>query len=169
MAGVRGSLSAFTKIPMDELVQIMLNNDMIAKNIRLYQKNKNMNSDTCAYAATAYKKYLKLKADIRKENKRLREKEKKAEQIAKWNENHPKSFRYRTVEEIYVLIRDHQDCFELAQNYLSPCKTNTRLEPALIERTRKALVRYYKKKDPTNPKLQKLLARAPAKVNSNDS
>lgn len=169
MAGLRGSFSAFTKIPLDELVEIMLKNDIVASNIRMYQKNNNMNIETRKYAVAAYKKFLKRKSDIRKTNKRLRDKEKKAEQILNWNNNNPKSFRYRTVEEIYVLIRDNSDCFELAQNYLSPCKSRSRLDPSLIERIRKAVVRYYKKKDPTNPKLQKLLDRAPVKVESNDS
>lgn len=169
MASERKSLSIFTKIPLDELVEMMLTNDIIANNIRLYQKNNNMNVDTRNYANAAYKKYLKRKANIRKANKRLREKEEKAQRIAEYNIKYPKSFRYRNVEEIYILIRDNKDCFELARNYLSPCKSKTRLEPELIERVRKAVVRYYKKKDPTNPKLQKLLERAPDKVKSNDA
>ena len=169
MSVQRGSSSAFTKIPLDDLVEIMLNNDMIANNIRLYQKNKNMNINTQNYAIAAYKKFIKRKANIRKANKRLREKEEKVQRIAEYNIKYPKSFRYRNVEEIYILIRDNEDCFALAQNYLSPCKAKTRSSPELIERVRKAVVRYYKKKDPTNPKLKKLLERAPDKVKRNDT
>ncbi|SOK58776.1 hypothetical protein [Yersinia phage fHe-Yen9-04] len=160
----RGKISTILNYTIDELVQMMMSNDILKENIRLYQKNYNMNEITKRHAMAAYKAFKKYKKQVRDEEKIKRIKLNKELRIMKYNEDNPLSFRYRTVEEIYVLIRDNQSCFNLAWNYVSPCKTKTKLEPLLIERTRKALVRYYKKKDRNNPKLKKLLDRDPANI-----
>lgn len=148
---------------INELAKLMMLDDVLKENIRLYQKNNNMNEITKHHAVLAYKAFMKLKKKLRSIKNQKKEKIKKENRIKKYNEKYPLSFRYRTVEEIYILIRDNKSCFDLAWNYVSPCKTKTKMEPLLLERTRKALIRFYKNKDRNNPKLQKLLDRAPIK------
>lgn len=135
----------------DELVQLMLSDSMLVSKVSSMRYNES--SDVILLCKTAYKKY-KL---INKQNQTKKRDELYKSNADKWNEKYPKSFRYRTPDEICSIISKDEQSLKLAWNYISPCKANGRLSKDLIERTKQGLIQYYQALDFPCYKLQKLL------------
>lgn len=161
MAGKRrGLVSGINALTVDELVNEMFNDSATENKVKLYCKNENMNKDTRAHANLAYTRFMKLKKERRQAASEVRKQEREAakptqeQRIAKWNEENPKSFRYRTVPEILELIINDSYCRTNAMVYMSSTGSRVRNNPELINRVRKALVAYYILHEPNNPRLE---------------
>ena len=157
----RGLVSTINEYSIDELAEEMMVNPATKSKVRLYGKNDNMNKDTRVHAKLAYEHYKKLKKERRKAETALRAKERNESElekrIAKWNEENPKSFRYRSVPEILELIANDPKCYVTAVTYMSATGSRSRSNPEMITRIRKALVSYYIIYEPSNSRLEKYL------------
>lgn len=164
MAKRCGIVSSINNLSVDELVDEMFNNPATADKVRLYAGNNNMNSVTQKHASVSYKRYLKLKKERRQAAAKIRVRERKKEKakahklfIKKWNNDNPKSFRYRTVPEILELIENDNDCYANALLYLCNNGSRVRSNPELIKRIRMAMIAFYIKHDQTHLNLDKHL------------
>lgn len=135
---------------MDDLIKSMLDNSMVASKVSCLRTKSKNNKD---FYREAYKKYKSLRKDNKKISGIYYNK------IEKWNNKYPNSFRYRSPDEIFKIIKKNQKALSLAWNYVSPCKLKSKLKKDLIDRTKRALILYYTSLEFYPTKFKKLLKR----------
>jgi predicted metal-dependent hydrolase len=143
----------FINYEIDQLCKMMINDPMIASKVSVNRNKTSCTLEEREHCSIAYSNYKKIK----KENL-LVQKQKLITIENQYLEKNPKSFRYRTVRQIYNMIKDDKELWNNAISYFSISGSRVRSDPVLVKRCQEAVIMWYKIHNPTHKKLNKYIA-----------
>lgn len=142
----------FLDYSSEQLCELMINDPMIASKVSVSRSKATCTFEERRICVDAYSLYKKIK----KENNVI-ENQKEINLQKYYLKHFQKSFRHRTVTDIYEMIKDDKNLWNAAVRHFSFSGSRVRSNHALTQRCQKAVIMWYEINNPTHSKLQKYI------------